>query len=82
MHQASQKKLILSILKCRSGTSLIATYCRYSLFHLIQLTATIYNYVKDGGPKDVDLFSVFTMSLCTLELKQALRSLLFQVTQL
>ena len=37
---------------------------------------------KDGGPGEVRLFAVFTMSLCTLELKQTLISLPFQVLQL
>ena len=39
--------------------------------------ACIGDYAKDGGPGRSDFCVVFTMSLCALELKQTLRSLLF-----
>ena len=40
------------------------------------------DYAKDGGPGEVQLCAVFTMSICALELKQMLISLLFQVIRL
>ena len=40
---------------------------------------SIDNYVKDDIPRGSDSVVVFTMSLCTLESKQMLISLLFQL---
>ena len=40
---------------------------------------TIDDHAKDGGPRKVRLLCSFTMSLCALELKQTLLSLLFPV---
>ena len=44
-----------------------------------KLFMTIDDYAKDGGPGKVCFYVVFTMSLCALELRQSLISLLFQV---
>ena len=40
------------------------------------------NYAKDGGPGESDFCVAFTMSLCALELKRTLISLLFQIIRL
>ena len=42
-------------------------------------SGTLDLYAKDGGPGRYDLCVVFTMTLCALDFKQALISLLFQV---
>ena len=46
------------------------------------LQCTIDDYSKDGGPGGSDGCVVFTITLCALELKQTVISLLFQVVRL
>ena len=43
---------------------------------------SIDDYAKDGGQGRSDFCAVFTMSLCALELKRMLISLLFQIIRL